>query len=369
MSRNRIIYSSQALFAGPSPSVLGHYTSGNSGVNKIKQIHRVQSISHDYQISRSDVNQYGQLAAIDRVILEQPQVNLSFNYLAVDATNEARLGFNVDGSTTVISGILAEVEDDRNYFVQIVGPGQQDAVGYAGNDIKVAAISNGFITSYRAQGSVGGFASVDVGVIGLNHKFYNAESGTIPAVNPVNGAEITDYNFELPTAVSGEADQASAIRPGDITVTITPSAGTDVGIGVDWSDVKCQSYNLGFDLSREDLQKLGSKFAYSKEIQFPVTATCQIEAVVGDMGTGSLASILCDDSRQYDVVISLRMPSCTGDGAVAIQYTAKAMKIDSQNFGSSIGPSNTVSFNFSTQLSGPGDLSKGLFISGVNADA
>ncbi len=80
MARKRVIYQSEALYAGPTPPTGYHYSSGNSGVNLVQQVHRVQSANYSFNVSRQDVNQYGQLAAIDRIILQAPTVNLDFNY-------------------------------------------------------------------------------------------------------------------------------------------------------------------------------------------------------------------------------------------------------------------------------------------------
>ena len=61
MPRNRIIYQSEALFVSRT---------GATADDEISQLHRVQSINYSFDISRTDVNQFGNLAAIDRIITE-----------------------------------------------------------------------------------------------------------------------------------------------------------------------------------------------------------------------------------------------------------------------------------------------------------
>ena len=56
--RKRVIYQSEALFAG------GSY------------LQRIQSINYSFTVPRTDVNQYGQLGQIERVITEVPTVSL-----------------------------------------------------------------------------------------------------------------------------------------------------------------------------------------------------------------------------------------------------------------------------------------------------
>ena len=133
MPRNRVIYQNEALYVGPSPSISGHYkfvTGSNPNVptQKLSQldplatrtlvsgattttadlttmtngllpnlanIDRVQSINYNFNITRKDVNQFGNLAAIDRIIADQPTVAIDFNYLQNGFKNEEELGFQV----------------------------------------------------------------------------------------------------------------------------------------------------------------------------------------------------------------------------------------------------------------------------------
>jgi len=359
MSRNRVISQTQALFAGPSPAT-GAHASGS-----VKQILRTQSANYSFSIARQDVAQYGQLAAIDRVQTDPPQVNLDFSYLAVDAVNEERLGFVVDGTTSAISGILNKTEDDRNYFLLTVPEGN-DAVGYTAGLGEVIGIGNGFLSNYTAEGAVGGFPTCSATVEGLNMRGYLSGTAVpIPAVNPVNGAAIAGVNFTLPSAVSGFVGQPTALRPGDITLAMNNNSALFAQVS---GDVCIQSYNISVDLTRGEVQCLGSKYAKSREIQFPANVTISVDLLMGDLQTGSLANILCQEVG-YDTIITLRQPSCAGDGDVAIKYTVKNAKLESENFSSSIGPAETVSLTWIASLGGPQDLVNGLFISGkVEAD-
>jgi len=149
MPRTRVIYQNEALYVGPSPATSGHYKflTGNNAPNvptqKLSQLDplsvltvnsgsttaplslaqmtsglapnltnlcRVQSINYNFNIARKDVNQFGNLAAIDRVIVDQPTVSLDFSYLQNSFNNEEELGFNVQAlkrSATVNLTIVA----------------------------------------------------------------------------------------------------------------------------------------------------------------------------------------------------------------------------------------------------------------------
>lgn len=134
MPRTRVIYQNEALYVGPSPATSGHYkfVTGDNAPNvptqklsqldplsvrtvnsgsttasaslaqmtsglaaNITNLDRIQSINYNFNITRKDVNQFGALAAIDRVIIDQPTVSLDFSYFQNSFANEKELGFNV----------------------------------------------------------------------------------------------------------------------------------------------------------------------------------------------------------------------------------------------------------------------------------
>jgi hypothetical protein len=361
MARNRIIYQSEALYAGPSPATGDHFAGGNVGANLVNQLHRIQTANYSFNIARTDVNQFGELAAIDRVILESPTVSLDFSYLLNSFANEELLGFGPLDTDQVscISGILNKTADERNYFIRTVGEGT-DALGVntgAANQ-NVIGIGNGFITSYSTEASVGNFPTVTVNVEALNMAFDAGVSGNhIPAVNPADGTKVTTKNYSLlPVASSVGATGVSALRPGDIVFDLGYAEG-----GVSIADAKIQSYTLSFDLAREPLQKLGSKFAFAREITFPVTVNLSIDALLGDLTTGNLADIITTD-KNYDLGVAIKHPT---DGSTQVKYFLKRAKLDSQEFSSSIGANKSVTLNFSSQIGGPNQSDRGLMMSGV----
>jgi hypothetical protein len=376
MPRNRIIYQSEALYAGPSPATGFHLTSGANvawagptGDSLVNQLQRVQTANYSFTVDRTDINQFGQLAAIDRVILTNPTVSLDFSYILANLANESDLGFtlNKSGDTdevSAISGFLNGTSDERNYFIRTVPEGN-DAVNFSSTtgDNGVIGIGNGFISSYSTEGSVGNFPTVTVNIEGLNMAFQKGTTGNyIPAVNPSNGNSITNY-YSLPTAVqngsTGIASGISALRPGDMTITIPQTSGG----GVTASTMNIQSYTLSFDLARTPIQKLGSKFAFARPIDFPLTVTLSVDAQVTDMSEGSINELICNDSSTYNPSISIKNPACDNTQVVA-KYTLKGAKLDSQEYSSDIGSNKSVTLTFSAQVGGPQDTARGLFISG-----
>lgn len=381
MARNRIIYQSEALYAGPSPATGFHYgtfTAGQGGStnvanensNLVKQLQRIQTANYSFNVDRTNVNQFGQLASIDRVILNSPTVSLDFSYLLANLANETGLGFSIStpGSSSevpAISGILNKVQDERNFFIRTVSEGS-DAVeftdGTSANN-GVIGIGNAFLTSYSTEASVGNFPTTTINVEGLNMNFQKGISGNYtPAINPTDGSALTNF-YQLPKALQNSSNTTnisgiSALRPGDITLSIS---NTNAG-GADVNAMNVQNYTMSFDLGRTPIQRLGNKFAFSREINFPLTVTLKVDAQMTDLQTGALAQTVLADGATYTPTITIKSPT---DSAVTVaQFKLKGAKLDSQEFSSDIGSNKTVSMTFSTQVGGPQDLSNGIFISG-----
>lgn len=361
MARSRILFNANAVFVGPSPATGDHFSSGNSGVNQITQLHRVQSFNLDANVSHQDINQLGQLAAIGREIVTAPEVTTSISYYLTNMLNENRLGFVTNGTCSCISGFLSKTQDERNIFFLNVAEGS-DAAGYAGSfdNRDVIAIGNAFMSNYTAEAAVGGIPTVTIDFAALNFDVLGSSSGqAIPAVDPQNGIPIVGKIFTLPDAVSGVAGQVTALRPGDITLDLGNSA-----IGIDLSDAKIQDFSLSVPLTRETLEKLGSKFGFSKELQFPLTTTLTVNAKVGDYRTGRFADLLCND-QDYNMTINLRAPSCSGaNGDIKARYVIKGAKIDSESFSQAVNDSENFSITWSTQIGAAEQTDRGIFFSG-----
>lgn len=386
MPRQRQIYQTDIVYVGPTgafpvtgalfntPGTGGAYGTTPltqfTGSNLVGELFRVQSVNYDWNKTLKDVNQFGELAAIDRVPLDQPTVTAQIVWLLANLNNEERIGLTVskgNATTSCISGLLNNTTDGKNYFFRTVGEGN-DAVGTNESSSSVVAIGNGFISSYTHEAAVGDFPRSTVNIEGLNIEWINTNSGdNTPAVNPSDGSPITGWFYALATAtenVSGVAINAtnqslSVLRPGDILLNLGLGAGDG---GFAESDLKAQNYSLSFNMNRQNLLKLGSKYAFAKVIQFPLTATLSVTANVGDFQTGSLVEIV-NNNVTFNPTITLRKPGTTTDIA---KFALSGAKLDSQGVTSSIGPNKAVTMQFTTQIGGPQSIN-GLVISGITA--
>ena len=70
MATDRIIYQSESLFVSP------HTKASNANITSadIEEINRVQDMSYNLEVTRTDINEFGQLAALSREVTEPPTV-------------------------------------------------------------------------------------------------------------------------------------------------------------------------------------------------------------------------------------------------------------------------------------------------------
>ena len=131
------------------------------------------------------------------------------------------------------------------------------------------------------------------------------------------------------------------------------------------SDLRLQSYDINFNLNLQSLNQLGSRFSYVKVPTFPVPLNCSVTANYGDLTTGTLSDLFCNDNP-FNLTVSLYQPGCGGNGPLAVQYYMKGMKLRSQDFSQQdIGATTSVvKLDFLGQLGGPNDQNVNFFISG-----
>lgn len=427
--RNRVIYQSEAVYVSQDVSYSGspNPVAGQSSANGVKDLNRIQSANYSFNVARQDVNQFGDLAAIDRVITESPTVSLDSSYYLANFTNEHRLGISVtqSGTTTYNSAITNIIDSATNaqqksYYILTTKEGkdanQANAAGVdatkSGNYESIIGVGNGFLTSYSSEGAVGGMPTVSFSVEGQNMNFVTVPytgvtgllgvgpsptkgfrtnsagkltyiSGENPAVNPTDGTKFnTCCALPVPTgnASTAAAGNISSLRPGDITLSLAPTAANIASVpntstsmaapsyaGASITDAHIQSYTVSFDLSRTPIQKLGSKFAFARAVDFPVTVSLSVDAILADLTTGSLADIV-DCDKEFDAKVTLKDPTCdVATKPTVCTYVLRGLKLDSESFTSSIGDNKSVTLDFTSQIGGPKQFDKGVFLSGYYA--
>jgi hypothetical protein len=373
MARNRVIYQSEALFVADGTLV----PTAAHASNKINQLHRVQSANYGFTVNRQDVNQFGNLARIDQISIEAPTVNLDFSYYLATGNNETALGFSVgtaSGTAPFISGLIdgsvgtnnIGIVSGRNFHILTVAEGN-DANGSAtgvitGNQVKVIGIGNGYITNYTVEAAVGGLPTVSVTAEGLNVNVASSGSGfAVPGINVESGTASTNTGI-LPVPVTGSVG-ISALRPGDVSVIVADGVIADLPTGVESGNTAAhiQSLSIEVPIGRTTLERLGSRFGFTKVIDFPVEITCNMSAIVADLrANGSIASLLDSDTTKT-LAFVFKLPGSAGNEA-RIVYELRGAKLASENFSSTIGDNKSVDLTFTTQVGGPQDTTNGLFV-------
>jgi len=393
MPRNRVIYQSDALFVTTGTV----NPTGTHAATDIGQLHRVQSASYGFNVSRQDINQFGNLARIDAIILEAPTVNLDFTYYLHDGTNERLLGFvtgatstglasvsnnvflsgliNADTSTTV-NGIPVgggHTVSGRNYFI-FTSPEGVDAneatltgVNNISANSNTIGIGNGYVTNYSVEASVGSIPTVSVTVEGSNINVVSGSAGTVPGTTTENNAT-GNLQFQLPNPVSGSLG-LSALRPGDIYMSLSEGLLTDLPAADSPNTAAhIQSFSIEVPIKRTTLQRIGNAFGYTKVVDFPLEVTVNVSANVADLKDGAggsagqnLMNLLVSDASK---TLTFQFADSTKTSKIA--YTVRGCKIVSENFSSSIGDNKKVDLVFTTQIGSPTDALNGVF-AGVTA--
>jgi hypothetical protein len=363
--RTRLIFQNLNLYVGPATisgfTATGNlYTSGawggtgtaaTSGINLIAQLANVQSATLNVGINRQDINVFGQLGRVDQVILAPPTISLDFTYNPTDGYNEKILGFDIKGNS-FISGILTKASDSKNYFLSISQQGIDDDATLNPNNRDVYAVGNAFVSNYTLNAAVGQVPSANVTVDALNVVSYTGSSGLqTPAIDPFSNVRLTGWQFQLPTGylITGQ-NSIFSLRPGDITLSFPNGAGFLVPLSGS-NSVNVQSVNLSIPIGRSILNRLGSPFGFSREIQFPLNATLQIRALQTEVQPGSFDTLYCNDVF-YNLNLKLRQPSCAGTGLDAINLAFNAAKVSNVSLGNTIGGDSTVDISLSAQLAG-----------------
>lgn len=375
--RTRLIFQNSNLFVSPpgisgngatgtfSPNTpgygsgqIGGITGGlaNGGSPFIQELSRVQSIDLSVGLDRLDINQFGQLNRIDSQVLTPPTIGLNFSYYLTDGANENKLGFAAKGGASFVSGFITNVSNDKNYFISYSPQGiDDDGFGLSEpsvNQRDVIGIGNGYITNYSINAAVAQPVTATVAVEGLNVAFYTGCSGkTSPAVFPSNSVRVTGWRFALPTGTpQTEVGSLSILKPGDISLSIPQSAGFGSAITGPYG-ANIQSFTLTVPITRQRIQKLGSPFGISNEIQFPVNCTLSIQALQTDLQENGLDTLLCSDAPK-NISIQIRKPDCAATGAAALNLTFNSAFMTNYAISQTIGGDATLTIDLTSQLAG-----------------
>lgn len=373
MSRNRVIYQSESLYVSKD---VASTASGDH-----EELIRVQSANYGFTINRQDVNQYGNLARIDSLVLEPPTVNFDFSYYLTDGFNEKALGFDVTENSQFVSGFL-ETSSGNNFYILTSDEGQ-DAATMEGTDAySLIGLGNAFLSDYTVDLSVGALPTASVSFEASNINSQNGQvsgnagqpdqpfTGSLPSVDPTLG-DVLEGTMAATVPQNTGQGGPTALRPGDIVLSFPGFVGGGDATGTltnltGAGGFHVQSASISVPLSRTPIERVGTKFPFARVVDFPVNATMTVNAVLNEIEAGNLSELIAGCASVEGKEVSILLKSCEGDPS--IKWTLKGATLDSESWSSSIGSNKTVDITFGVQLGGIEDTSKGIVCSGAAKD-
>lgn len=368
MAKNRVIYQSDALFASQ--------TVNSTGSDEHAQLRRVQSANYSFNVTRQDVNQFGQLARLEAIILEAPTVSFDASYFLGDGFNEQALQFK--NGTSFDAGFISgqiSATSGNNFYILTAPEGVDANFNTTSTNYSTIGIGNAFLTDYSLEASVGSIPTVSVSFEGTN---MNATAGVSGSSNGYSGISGVGIDPELGTVLADQAvgvvfpaasegtgtNIPSALRPGDITLSFANADG-DAIVDLDGDGgAHVQSISMSVPLGRTPIDRLGTRFSFARVVDFPITPTLSVSAIVSETQTRALTDIINNDSFITDLQFTFKDSDASNTPRASYKMTN--LKLDSESFSSSIGPNKTVDLSFSLSIGGPDDTVNNVFFSGSN---
>jgi len=386
-TRTRVISQNKAVYV--SPTGWDIYAGHNAGTTVTgrsmitgHQLHRVDTFSFEMDLAgtRQDVREFGQLARIGTINLEEINPTLSFGYFLGDGENELALGFHKtatgvsDSTGQMCSGQLSEhpILSERNVYLLTVEEGKDAFAMENSNEMKteedkhdVVGFGNCFISSYSANFAIGEIPRADIEMQASNVVFYTGiNSGLLNPSLDLAGERNFSGTTQLPAPDTG-AEVPLVLRPQDVSVSFDEAAGA-VGDGVapiggpSFSALPIQSASIELPLAREVIQALGNELAYAKLLEFPIDVTMNLSSLTRDFASGALEYALTGaaENNKTDITLNITEPGVAGH---TLRYILKGAVLDNQSFSQGLDDNETVDLTFSAQIGGADTTTQGLF--------
>ena len=191
----------------------------------------------------------------------------------------------------------------------------------------------------------------------------NTAIGTnvITTNNPFAGASNNLSGLWSSTAGDGLFNtgnsSVTALRPGDIVLTIPASDGMTKVTGADKAHI--QSFSFTLPLSRTVLQRLGNTFGFARVVNVPINMDITINAIVSELQNYNLFDELTTSDKQ---TLEIQMKDSSSNPKMT--YTIKGAILQSETYSENLGDNQTVDLTYTVQCGGANDTENGLFMSG-----
>lgn len=308
-TRNRIIYQSQAV------ALQGAATNNSPVV-----IPGVQSITYGIDVTREDVNQFGTIGAVDRVVTEAPTATQEVQFhFPNGVTTAAMLNSLITGSlSSDENGLIIGLDDEGSEFGESELPAEN------------VSLLGGRLSSFSLEASVGAIPTITLGFEGTSLAY----GAAINWGGNAAGGTAVDYHAALQTFT-------------DVVVTLANASATHFA--------NAQSVTISFDLGSEGLQRLGTTAAaatlvYARVPTLPATVTMEVEGLAVDKGMSlQLLNMNTKASSAGTTDVGGRATVSVVIGG-SVTFSLLLATLDAVSYTNSIGDNATCSATFSCSV-------------------
>ena len=400
MPRNRIIYQSEAIYAGPSIKT-GISTGVLNGFHILKKIDNVVAANYGINVSRLDIMQLGSQGIVSRPIFSNPILDLQFSYNFDGFGNETKLGFTTNFATgndniprfsdnfsvALLSGFVSinRDRDKRDFYIALADEGEDvyagDVDSPKGNDLTtltgiisknspnfdVLNFQNCYLTKYGMNLKVNQFVTCNLSYLCENMMVFSSGSGVnVFTIDRQTRSPVkTGINLVIPKY---SRNNESVLLSNASTISITANTNADnpisSGLGFSFADAKFNSFQFEIGLERYPLNSISSKMPIDQVVKFPVIATFSAAGIQGDAFSGDFLSFFNKD-KNIDLSLSMKRTLVNNPkGDLSSLISIKKATLNSVFFDSTIGSNKSFTIQGQVDLD-DADLSKGIFFSGA----
>lgn len=335
LNRPVITYENIALFQSDTPA---HDSLSNSGEN-LSFIPLVQSINFSTDLDRSDAGALGTKDFVDQSNRSAPDVQFSINTIETFGSLFSGLltGYNVRENLNVDSNFYAVIGDEKGVDVS--------SQSLSGKDL--LSFGNCFLNGISVSQSVGGLINSEYSYVGSNIQAQQLEqngnlfSGDCPSIN-LTGDQTQEKKVLFNEISSYYSDSAKNVIPSYLT-NVTISGSGSVGNFLINSD-SIQSFDLNLQVNRKTIYSVGKKFPLFRKAIFPSKGSFNFSNLVSNFEVNGERANLKDflnSDESYTLNISGKDIDYN-----SFDFQINDMKLGSQSYDSSIGPSSSVNLGF-----------------------
>lgn len=335
LNRPVITYENIALFQSDTPA---HDALSNSGEN-LSFVPLVQSINFSTDVDRSDAGALGTKDFVDQSNRNAPDVQFSINTIETFGSLFSGLltGYNVRENLNVDSNFYAVIGDEKGVDVS--------SQSLSGKDL--LSFGNCFLNGISVSQSVGGLISSEYSYVGSNIQAQQLEqngnlfSGDCPSIN-LTGDQTQEKKVLFNEINSYYSNSAKNVMP-SYSTNVTISGSGSVGNFLINSD-SIQTFDLDLQVNRKTIYSIGKKFPLFRKAIFPSRGSFNFSNLVSNFEVNGERANLKDflnSDESYTLNISGKDIDYN-----SFDFQINDMKLGSQSYDSSIGPSSSVSLGF-----------------------